>query len=87
MMRDSLSIAKGKIIAVDNATTTIEQQISSVRARIAALRLEIDDIVLQVNPQDEVEYATKIGFLENGLLKWRLLLVARSAGTRSLKRG
>ena len=65
---------------MDNATTTVEQLISSVREHIAALLLEIDDIVLQVNPQIEAEYATKIGYLENDLMRWQI--AARRAKRR-----
>ena len=55
-------------------------EIAEARARIADLLLEIDDIVLQVNPQIEAEYATKIGYLENDLLKWQI--AARRARRR-----
>ncbi len=55
-------------------------QIVEARTRIAELLLEIDHIVLQVNPQIEAEYATKIGYLENDLLKWQI--AARRARRR-----
>ncbi|MBQ9058355.1 MAG: J domain-containing protein [Atopobiaceae bacterium] len=42
--------------------------------------MEIDNIVLQINPQLETEYATKIGYLENDLFKWQL--AARRAKRR-----
>ena len=58
----------------------VASQIASARSRIAELLLEIDDIVLQVNPQIEADYATKIGYLENGLLKWQI--AARRARRR-----
>ena len=50
-----------------NASVTAAGAIAEARVRIAGLLLEIDDIVLQVNPQIEAEYATKIGYLENDL--------------------
>ena len=56
------------------------EEITEARARIAGLLLEIDDITLQVNPQIEAEYATKIGYLENDLLKWQI--AARRAKRR-----
>lgn len=59
---------------------SIEKEICGARARIADLLLEIDDIVLQQNPQIEAEYATKIGYLENDLLKWQI--AARRAKRR-----
>ncbi len=55
-----------------DAKASIEKEICEARARIADLLLEIDDIVLQQNPQIEAEYATKIGYLENDLLKWQI---------------
>lgn len=61
-----------KVGIVEDIRTTIEKEISEARARIADLLLEIDDIVLQVNPHIEAEYATKIGYLENDLLKWQI---------------
>lgn len=63
-----------------NAEVNIMVEISDARARIAEFLLEIDNIVLQVNPQIEAEYATKIGYLENDLLKWQI--VARRARRR-----
>lgn len=65
---------------MEDVKATIKQEISEVRARIAGLLLEIDDIILQVNPRIEAEYATKIGYLENDLLKWQL--AARRARRR-----
>ena len=63
-----------------NIKTTVAEQIAEGRARIAELLLEIDDIVLQINPHIEAEYATKIGYLENDLLKWQI--AARRARRR-----
>jgi curved DNA-binding protein len=63
-----------------NAKATVAEQIAEGRARIAELLLEIDHIVLQVNPHIEAEYATKIGYLENDLLKWQI--AARRARRR-----
>lgn len=51
---------------------TIEQAISQARSRIADVLLEIDNIVLQENPRIEADYATKIGYLENNLMKWQI---------------
>ncbi len=65
---------------MENVKATIERETLEARARIAELLLEIDDIVLQVNPHIEAEYATKIGYLENDLLKWQI--VARRARRR-----
>ncbi len=65
---------------VKDVKTNVMCEISEARARIAELLLEIDDIVLQVNPQIEAEYATKIGYLENDLLKWQI--AARRARRR-----
>lgn len=62
------------------ANSAMTHEIAEVRAHIAELLLEIDDIVLQVNPQIEAEYATKIGYLENDLLKWQI--AARRARRR-----
>jgi hypothetical protein len=56
------------------------EQIASARARVSELLLEIDDITLQINPQIEALYATKIGYLENDLLKWQI--AARRARRR-----
>jgi hypothetical protein len=61
-----------------NTTTT--EQIAQARGRIADALLEVDDIKLQVNPRIEAEYATKIGYLENALLKWQI--AARRARRR-----
>lgn len=58
----------------------IEEKISELRADIADLLLEIDDIALQQNPRIEAEYATKVGYLENDLLKWQI--AARRAKRR-----
>ena len=63
-----------------HTSITIADQIIEVRARIAELLLEIDDITLQINPHIEAEYATKIGYLENDLLKWQI--AARRARRR-----
>ena len=65
---------------VKDAKASIAEEVSKARARIAELLLEIDDIVLQVNPHIEAEYATKIGYLENDLLKWQI--TARRARRR-----
>ena len=65
---------------MENTRAAIEVQIAEARARIAELLLEIDDIVLQVNPRIEAEYATKVGYLENELLKWQI--AARRARRR-----
>ena len=65
---------------MENVTVNIKDQIIAARSRIAELLLEIDDITLQVNPRIEAEYATKIGFLENELLKWQI--AARRARRR-----
>ena len=63
-----------------NAVITITEQIAEARGRIAELLLEVDDILLQINPRIEAEYATKIGYLENDLLKWQI--AARRARRR-----
>ena len=63
-----------------NVDVSTAREISEARARIADLLLEIDDIILQVNPHIEAEYATKIGYLENDLLKWQI--AARRAKRR-----
>lgn len=65
---------------MEDVRVDIEREIAEARARIAELLLEIDDIVLQINPRIEAEYATKIGYLENDLLKWQL--AARRARRR-----
>ncbi len=65
---------------MEDVKTSVKLEISEARARIASLLLEIDDIVLQVNPRIEAEYATKIGYLENDLLKWQI--AARRARRR-----
>ena len=70
----------GNVGDVKDAKAAVKQDISEARARIAELLLEIDDIVLQVNPRIEAEYATKIGYLENDLLKWQI--AARRARRR-----
>ena len=79
-MKDNCPIVGGKAGIVEDVKATVKQEISEVRARIAGLLLEIDDIILQVNPRIEAEYATKIGYLENDLLKWQL--AARRARRR-----
>lgn len=58
----------------------VSLEISQARARISDLLLEIDRITLQANPQIKAEYASKIGYLENDLLKWQL--AARRARRR-----
>ena len=63
-----------------NVSVAIASQIEEARARIADLLLEIDYIVLQANPHIEAAYATKIGYLENDLLKWQI--AARRARRR-----
>lgn len=65
---------------MEDVRTGISEELAQARARIAELLLEIDDIVLQVNPQIEADYATKIGYLENDLLKWQI--TARRARRR-----
>ncbi|MDO4534003.1 MAG: J domain-containing protein [Coriobacteriia bacterium] len=65
---------------MEEVRTSIATQIAEARERIEGLLLEIDDIVLQVNPHIEAEYATKIGYLENDLLKWQI--AARRARRR-----
>ncbi len=60
--------------------TSLSNQIAQVRANIADMLLEIDSIKLQVNPRIEADYATKIGYLENDLLKWQI--AARRAKRR-----
>ena len=65
---------------MESVKTSVAEQIAEARARIAELLLQIDDIVLQVNPQIEAKYATKIGYLENDLLKWQI--AARRARRR-----
>jgi len=57
---------------MERVQETILEQIFEARGRIADMLLEIDDIVLQVNPQIQADYATKIGYLENDLLKWQI---------------
>lgn len=69
-----------KTETADKVQEPTEIRIASARARIADLFLEIDDITLQVNPRLEAEYATKIGYLENDLLKWQI--AARRAKRR-----
>ena len=41
-----------------SASITIAEQIAEARGRIAELLLEVDDILLQINPRIEAEYAT-----------------------------
>lgn len=79
-VRDNCSNVGREVGTVEDVKTTIAEEISEVRGRIAELLLEIDDIVLQVNPQIEAEYATKIGYLESELLKWQI--AARRARRR-----
>ena len=69
-----------KVVSMEDVKAGTASQIVDARARIAELLLEIDHIVLQVNPQIEAEYATKIGYLENDLLKWQI--AARRARRR-----
>ena len=71
---------QGKAGTMERMQTDVAQQIAQARERIAELLLEIDNIVLQVNPHVEAEYATKIGYLENDLLKWQI--AARRARRR-----
>ncbi len=68
-----------KVAAATNQAATASR-IAAARSNIAELLLEIDDIILQVNPQIEAAYATKIGYLENDLLKWQI--AARRARRR-----
>ena len=65
---------------MEHVKATIAVQIAEARSRVADLLLEIDDIVPQENPHIESEYATKIGYLENDLLKWQI--AARRARRR-----
>lgn len=65
---------------METMKSTYTERIAEARVRIANLLLEIDDIELQVNPHIEAEYATKIGYLENDLLKWQI--AARRARRR-----
>lgn len=65
---------------MDAVDMSVVEQIAAARARVSELLLEIDDIALQVNPQIEALYATKIGYLENDLLKWQI--AARRARRR-----
>jgi len=64
---------------VKTADMTMSKNISEARARIADLLLEIDDIILQVNPQIEAEYATKIGYLEKRFAEMANLRATRPA--------
>lgn len=64
----------------DAVCVALRKEIEEAQESIAACLLEIDDIELQINPQIEAEYATKIGYLENELLKWQL--AARRAKRR-----
>ena len=50
----------------------LQEQIEGVRQDITDVLLEIDHIQLQVNPQIEVDYAVKVGCLENELLQAQL---------------
>ena len=70
--RDTYEYRVGKGGVMEHVQATILEQISEARGRIADMLLEIDDIVLQVNPQIKADYATKIGYLENDLLKWQI---------------
>lgn len=72
------TVEKGGV--VEDVKAVAEERITDARGRIAELLMEIDDITLQVNPQIEAEYATKIGYLENDLLKWQI--AARRAKRR-----
>ena len=65
---------------MENVNVTVTRQIEEARGRVAELLLEIDYVVLQANPRIETEYATKIGYLENDLLKWQI--AARRARRR-----
>lgn len=65
---------------MENVMINVTEEISEARASIVELLLQIDIIVLQVNPHIEAEYATKIGYLENDLMKWQI--AARRAKRR-----
>ena len=52
--------------------TNIKDEIFQARTNVTELLFEIDNITLQENPQIQAEYATKIGYLENDLLKWQI---------------
>ena len=54
------------------AEHTYAEKIKAARAEIVSILYKIDEIKLQINPQLEAEYATKIGCLENDLLKWQI---------------
>lgn len=51
------------------ALTGLSAQVEDIRTEIANTLLEIDQIVLQINPQIEADYAVKIGCYENELLQ------------------
>ena len=78
MGQSASTVEKGGVVA--DVKAVAEGQITDARARIADHLLEIDNITLQVNPRIEAEYATKIGYLENDLLKWQI--AARRAKRR-----
>lgn len=65
---------------MEKCSVSYTEKIALARGRVADLLLEIDDIVLQANPQIEANYATKIGYLENDLFKWQI--AARRAQRR-----
>lgn len=79
MLDNSFNI-EGKASTVEDVKAMSAKGIFEARTRIAELLLEMDDIVLQVNPRIEAEYATKVGYLENDLLKWQI--AARRARRR-----
>lgn len=66
--------------AVPNTVSELAQKNEEVRATITETLLEIDHIVLQVNPQIESTYALKIGCFENELAQAQL--AARRAKRR-----
>ena len=60
-----------------SATEALQASINEIRARILDVLLEADYILLQENPRIEADYAVKIGYLENELL--RVQIEARRA--------
>lgn len=57
----------GRAAHVEQETRQLHEQTEQVRAAMAEVLLEIDDITLQVNPRIESDYAVKIGCYENEL--------------------
>lgn len=51
---------------------TLKEKLAELRQGVIEILLEIDNMTLQVNPQIQMEYAKKIGYLENDLFKWQL---------------